>query len=978
MRVDGKGLINRDRKVRFQFNSVGYSGFEGDTVASALLACGERLMARSFKYHRPRGVMTAGSEEPNALVTTGRGAAAEPNVRATVQEVFDGLDVRSQNAWPSLKLDLMEINDLAAPFLGAGFYYKTFMWPRGFWERVYEPVIRRAAGLGGLSGAHNPDRYEKAWAFCDLLVIGAGPAGLMAALTAGRAGADVILADEDSLPGGRLNAETHRIDGIAGCDWAASVSAELRDMDNVRVMTRTTVTGAYDQGTYGALERVSSHLAAPAAGAPRETFWRIVARRSVLASGALERPVAFENNDRPGIMTAGAVRAYLNRWGVLAGQRFVVFGNNDDAHRTAQDLTAAGAEVAALVDSRTDARVASADYPVYTGAVVTGAAGRMGLKSVTISGNGLSRTIDADCLAMSGGWNPTLHLTCHMNGRPKWSEEIAAFVPTSGSVPGLLTAGACHGDFSTSECLRGGARAARTALAELGLKTSAPDVPVADDTPYAISPLWAVPSKGRAWLDFQNDVTVKDVRQAAAENFRSVEHMKRYTTQGMAPDQGKNSNVGALAVLADATGRGIPETGTTTFRPPYVPVSIAALGAGAQGEGFAPRRFTTSHDASVGMGAPMIEAGLWYRPSYFPCAGETTWRQSCDREVGFVRGAVGVCDVSTLGKIDLQGSGAAELLDFVYTNTFSTLKEGRVRYGLMLREDGHVMDDGTTARLGPDHYVMTTTTAAAGNVMRHLEFVHQVLRPDLDVRFTSVTEQWAQFAVAGPRSRDLLNGVLDTAIDNENWPFMSCGGVSVCGVPGRLFRISFSGEHAYEVAVPSRWGESLFRLLTERAEAIGGGAYGMEALNVLRIEKGHITHAEIHGRTTAFDIGFARMVSNKKDCIGQTMAAREGLIDPQRQRLVGLRPVNPTGELSAGAHLFSIGTESTRVNDQGYVTSVAFSPTLGHMIGLGFIEGGPERLGETVRLVDGLRGIETEVEICNPVFVDPEGGRVRG
>ncbi|WP_298842647.1 sarcosine oxidase subunit alpha family protein [uncultured Roseobacter sp.] len=978
MRVEGKGLIDRSRSVRFQFDSIGYTGFEGDTVASALLAAGQRVIARSFKYHRPRGVMTAGSEEPNGLVTTGRGAGTEPNVRATVQEIFDGLEVRSQNAWPSLTYDIMELNDLVSPFLGAGFYYKTFMWPRGFWERLYEPVIRRAAGLGGLSGAHNEDRYEKAWAFCDLLVIGSGPAGLMAALTAARAGADVILAEEDSLMGGRLNAETHVLDGMAGSDWAAAVVSELAAMDNVRLMTRTTVTGAYDQGTYGALERVSTHLSAPVSGMPRETFWRIVARRTVLAAGALERPVAFENNDRPGIMNAGAVRAYLNRWGVLAGQRFVVFGNNDDAHRTAHDLVAAGAEVAGLVDSREDASVTSSDFPVYTGAVVTGSSGRMGLTSVTVSGAGMTRTIEADCLAVSGGWNPSVHLTCHMNGRPAWREDIAAFVPSPGAVPGLFTAGACHGDFETTGCLQGGARAAREALKEIGISAKPGDIPSATDAAFAIRPLWAVPGEGRAWLDFQNDVTVKDVRQAAAENFRSVEHMKRYTTQGMAPDQGKNSNIGALAVLADATGRGIPETGTTTYRPPFVPVSIAAMGAGAQGKGFAPERFTTSHSASTGMGAPMIEAGLWYRPSYFPRSGEQTWREACDREVGFVRSAVGVCDVSTLGKIDIQGPGAAALLDFVYANTFSTLREGRVRYGLMLREDGHVMDDGTTARLGPEHYVMTTTTAAAGNVMQHLEFVHQVLRPDLNVRMTSVTEQWAQFAVAGPKSRELLNELLDAPLDNDTWPFMSCGPVSLCGVAGRLFRISFSGEHAYEIAVPARYGDSLFRTLVDGAERSGGGAYGMEALNVLRIEKGHITHSEIHGRTTAFDIGFARMVSAKKDCIGQTMAAREGLVDPGRQRLVGLRPVSRTGEMTAGAHLFNSGTPTTRVHDQGYVTSVAFSPTLGHMIGLGFIARGPERVGETVRLVDGLRNIETDVEICDPVFVDPEGGRLRG
>jgi sarcosine oxidase subunit alpha len=977
MRVDGKGLIDRSKPVSFSFDGKTYSGFAGDTLASALLANDIKLVARSFKYHRPRGILTAGSEEPNALMTIGTGAAREPNVRATVQEIYPGLEARSQNNWPSLEFDLMSVNDLAAPFLGAGFYYKTFMWPRAFWEKLYEPVIRRAAGLGALSGENNPDKYERAYAFCDLLVIGAGPTGLMAALVAARAGADVILADEDARMGGRLNAETYAVDGMAGPDWVQEVVAELAGMDNVRLMPRTTVTGAYDQGTYAALERVSHHVANRAPGAPLETFWRIAAKQSVLAAGALERPVAFQNNDRPGIMTAGAVRAYLNRWGVSPGRSVTVFGNNDDAHRTAQDLVAAGVHVAALIDSRADV-ARTGDYPVYAGAQVCGSGGRKALESITVRTARGEEKITTDCLAMSGGWNPSVHLTCHMNGRPTWREDIAAFVPTPGAIPGMVTAGACNGDFSTAACLAAGVEAAQSALKALGLKTAKTEAPVADDTPYALSPLWAVEGKGRAWLDFQNDVSVKDVKQAATENFRSVEHMKRYTTQGMATDQGKNSNVAALAVLADATGRGIPQTGTTTFRPPYAPVAIAAMGAGAQGKGFAPQRFTTSHAASIERGAPMIEVGMWYRPSYFPAQGETTWRQSCDREVNAVREAVGVCDVSTLGKIDIQGPDAPAFLDFVYTNMFSTLKVGRTRYGLMLREDGYVMDDGTTARLGEHHYVMTTTTAAAGQVMRHLDFVHQALCPDLDVSFISVTEQWAQFAIAGPKSRALLNDMLDEAITDDNWPFMACGPVTLSGVQGRLFRISFSGEHAYELAVPARFGDSLFRLLVARAEALGGCAYGMEALNVLRIEKGFITHAEIHGRTTAFDIGMERMVSAKKDCIGKTMSQRDGLTEDSRERLVGLKPVGAVKQLTAGAHLFNETDDAVRVNDQGYITSVAFSPTLQSYLGLGFLKNGPDRHGEIVRMVDHLRGIETLCEVCHPVFFDPEGGKVRG
>ena len=742
-------------------------------------------------------------------------------------------------------------------------------------------------------------------------------------------------------------------------------------------MTRTTVTGAYDGGTFGALERVNTHTGRRRDGAPFETFWRIVAKRSILAAGALERPVAFRNNDRPGIMTASAVRSYLNRWGVAPGRNVVVFGNNDDAHRTAHDLRAAGVHIAALVDSRHDAEV-SGDFPVFKGAEVCGASGRKGLESVTIRTQSGTEKIATECLAMSGGWNPSVHLTCHMNGRPEWREDIASFVPREGAIPGMVTAGACNGTFSTHGALAEGQARAAEVIEALGKRASKSDLPEAEDRPVRLSPLWAVGGTGRAWLDFQNDVTVKDVKQAATENFRSVEHMKRYTTQGMATDQGKNSNVAALAVLADATGRSIAETGVTTFRPPFVPTSIAAMGAGAEDQGFKPQRYLTSHKASLARGAANIEVGLWYRASYFAKDGESTWRQSCDREVTMVRKAVGVCDVSTLGKIDIQGPDAAELLDLAYTNLFSTLKLGRVRYGLMLREDGFVMDDGTTARLGENHYVMTTTTAAAGQVMAHLEYLTQVVRPDLDVRFTSVTDQWAQFSVAGPKARDLIDALVDEDVNSETFPFMACGAITVSGVAGRLFRISFSGEHAYEIAVPARYGDALYRLLLDRAEPLGGGPYGMEALNVLRIEKGFITHAEINGTVTAFDLGMQGLVSKKKSCWGKALSERDGLMDDDRMRLVGLKPVGAMQALSAGAHLFDPDATVERVNDLGYVTSVGFSPTLGHMIGLAMLSGGPDRMGDTIRLVDHTRGIDTLCEVVNPVFFDPEGGRVRG
>ena len=970
-RLSTGGLIDRRTTVRFKFDGLPFNGYAGDTLASALLGNGVGVVGRSFKYHRPRGVLTAGSEEPNALVEVLDGAQQTPNVRATVQEIFPGLAAQAQNCWPSRKLDLMAVNDLLSPFLSAGFYYKTFMSPRALWERLYEPLIRRAAGLGRLSGQHDDSRYEKAFAFCDVLVIGAGPTGLMAALVAAQAGADVILADEGAAPGGRLLSDRGEIDGMPGDAWAAQTLGTLAQMPNVRLMPRTTVVGAYDHGTYAALERVALHVANPGT-APREAFWRIVAKRTILAAGALERGIAFCNNDRPGVMMASAGRTYVNRYGVAPGQSVALFGGTDSARQTARDLVAAGVSVAALIDPRDDAP-ADEPFRVIRGGVVTDTRGRMGLRRVQVRQGSTEFGLEADCLLVSGGWNPSVHLTCHMNGRPVWDDAIAGFVPRPGAVAGLEAAGAAAGRFSTSRCLADGLRAAHAALADLGRKAPDTPAPRAEDGAYALAPLWQVPGKGRAWLDFANDVTVKDVALAAQEGFRSVEHMKRYTTQGMAPDQGKSSNVAALAVLADATGQTIPGTGTTTFRPPYTPVSIAAMGSGGRAEGFAPQRFLTSDSATRERAAPMIEAGLWYRPSHFPRPDETGWEIACDREVRMVRSCVGVCDVSTLGKIDIQGADAARFLDFVYTNTFSTLPVGKVRYGLMLREDGHVMDDGTTARLGAQHYVMTTTTAGAGQVMRHLDFVAQAHCPRWDVRMVSVTEHWAQFAVAGPRARDLLRSVLD---DMPDLPFMGCAEVALYGIKGRLFRISFSGELGFELAVPARFGESLFRDLLARAETLGGGPYGMEALNVLRLEKGLITHAEIHGRTTAFDIGMARMVSPKKDCIGKAAAARPGMLGPEREQLVGLRPVQPGQRLTAGAHLFTPGEEVTRANDQGYVTSVGPSPDLG-WIGLGFLKNGRARVGEMVRLVDHLRGLDLLCEVCDPVFLDPAGEKLR-
>jgi methylglutamate dehydrogenase subunit C len=972
------GRIDRTAPVSFDFDGLILQGFKGDTLASALLANDVRLVGRSFKYHRPRGILTAGSEEPNALMQVGVGDQTTPNVRATTLEIYDGLAAASQNRYPSLKFDLLGFNDLLSPFLSAGFYYKTFMWPKSFWEKLYEPVIRRAAGLGALSGKADTALYDKAFAHCDLLIIGAGPAGLMAALSAGRGGADVILADEDFLFGGRLNSEQIEIDRMPGADWVEVSIAELSSMENVRLMPRTTVTGAYDGGMYGALERVSHHLASSPKNLPLETFWRISARHAILAGGAIERPIAFPNNDRPGIMMASAVRSYANRFAVSPGKSISVFTNNDDGHRTARDFAALGISIDAVIDTRPDVTL-KADYPMLSGAQVIDTKGRTGLSEITVRTAAGIQKIKTGSLALSGGWNPSVHLTCHLNARPVWREDISAFVPAENAVPGMRVAGAANGEFSTHAALKSGLEAANSVLAEIGKKSINVKLPVSEDGPSAISPFWHVEGvKGRAWLDMQNDVTTKDIVLAHQENFRSVEHMKRYTTLGMATDQGKTSNIGAMAIMADLTGRSIPETGTTTFRPPYSPVAMGALGAHGSGKAYMPDRLLPSDKLAREMGATMYELGLWHRPGLFPIAGETNWRQTCDREMQTVRTTVGVTDVTPLGKIDIQGKDAAQFLDRIYANTFSTLKVGKVRYGIMLREDGMVMDDGTTARFGETHYVLTTTGGAAADVMRHLEFCSQVLWPDLDVQLCSVTDQWAQFSIAGPKARELVNQFCQDEITNENFPYMSCGEIRIGQVAARLFRISFSGEQGYEIAVPARYGDSLARELGKHAQALGGGWYGLEALNVLRIEKGLLTHAEISGRVIADDLGLGKMVSAKKDCIGKVMSQRPAMLAEDREQLVALKPITDIKQLSAGAYLFNKGDEMNLANNQGYLTSHGYSPTLGHLIALAFLKNGRARLGEQIVIRDHLRDIEAVCEVCPLVHLDLEGEKLRG
>ncbi|MFZ1470504.1 MAG: sarcosine oxidase subunit alpha family protein [Paracoccaceae bacterium] len=977
-RIPG-GQIDRSRTIRFTFDGATFDGHPGDTLASALLANGVRLMGRSFKYHRPRGPLSAGSEEPNALVHLRSGARQEPNTRATVAELFDGLVATSQNAWPSVKFDALAINDRLNTFLTAGFYYKTFMWPAAFWEKVYEPIIRRAAGLGQLTRQEDPDEYDKGFLHCDLLVIGAGPSGLSAALTAGRAGARVILADEDFRMGGRLNMETLSIGDAAGADWAAATVAELATLPNVRLMPRTTIMGAFDHGIYGAVERVSDHLPVPLSGKPRQTLWRIYSARAILAAGAIERPIAFENNDRPGIMMAGSMRAYANRWGVTVGDRVAVFTNNEDGVQTARDLKAKGVDVVAVIDARQDGELLPGIRHLK-GAEVTDSSGRLGLKSITVrQANGQTETLRVTALGVSGGWNPNVNMTSHHRSRPVWEESLQSFIPGTDVPPGLTVAGAASGAMSTHAALTGGQAQAIAALAELGMTAKTDTLPKAEDAPVSITPKWYVTGgKGRAWIDPQNDVTVKDVKLAHKENFSSVEHLKRYTTLGMATDQGKTGNVIGLAVMAGLTGQTIPETGTTIYRPPYTPVAMGTLAGRSRGKDFKPFRLTPSHKWATEQGAVFVEVGMWLRAQWFPRPGETHWRQSVDREVLATRKSVGICDVTTLGKIDIQGTDAGEFLNRVYCNAFASLAVGKCRYGLMLREDGMVFDDGTTARLAEHEYVMTTTTANAVTVFRHLEYCRQVLWPDMDVQLISTTEAWAQFSVAGPNARKLLEKVVDQDISDAAFPYMGNGNITVSGTRARLFRISFSGELAYEIAVPTRYGDAMVRRLMEAGQEFDAIVYGTEALGVMRVEKGHVAGNELNGQSTALNMGLGKMVSKKKDSIGMVLSQREGMIDPNGYRIVGVRPVDPKGQLTAGSHFLEIGAEAVIANDGGWLTSKVYSPHLGCDIALGYLKAGDQKIGQRMRAVNLLAKTETEVEIVSPHFFDPEGERLRG
>jgi sarcosine oxidase subunit alpha len=987
----GGRLIDRGAAREFTFNGRRLKGFAGDTLASALLGSGQTLVGRSFKYHRPRGVVASGAEEPNALINLGRGERLEPNARATQAELFDGLHAESQNHWPSLEYDIGILNNVVARFLPAGFYYKTFIHPRPFWKHVFEPFIRQSAGLGRAPRDPDPDRYEQIYARCDVLVAGGGVAGLQAALAAARAGRRVILLEQAAHWGGRAPVDGIAIDGQPAADWVEATVAALSAMDNVRLRTRATVAGVHDHGYVLAEERLTDHD--PAQAGPRRRLWRIRAGHVIAATGAIERPLAFAGNDIPGVMLASAVRDYVVNWAVSPGDRTVVVTSNDDAYRTALVLREAGLAVPAIVDARPAATGALADRARAAGirviaghgiARVRGGRGVTGVALCLQAGEGaVVEEIACDAVAMSGGWSPVVHLWSHCGGRLVWDEARACFrpdplrPPTGADGRAMVTcAGAANGEFSAAECLED-AQAAAAAVA--GATGAVPAVRAEPEQPA--EPVWCMPQgagvalRAKMWLDFQNDVKVSDVQLAAREGYQSVEHAKRYTTLGMATDQGKLSNINGLAVLAEAVNLPIPQVGTTTFRPPYVPVTIGALAGEARGPLFQPLRRTPIHDWHEAHGAHWEPVGLWRRPYCYPMAGETH-ADAVAREVNNTRQAVGLLDASTLGKILVKGPDAGRFLDMLYTGVMSTLPVGKCRYGLMCNEQGFLSDDGVVARLSEDSWLCHTTSGGADRIHGWMEDWLQCEWWDWKVYTANLTEQFAQIAVVGPKARMLLERLGGMELGREALPFMEWREGRIAGIPARVFRISFSGELSYEIAVPAAQGRALWDRLVAEGAALGAMPYGTEALHVMRAEKGFIMIGdETDGTVTPRDLNLDWAISKKKpDFLGKRGMERPYLSRADRWRLVGLETLDgsvlPDGAYAAAPGLNANGQRNT----EGRVTSTYYSPTLKRGIAMGLVAHGPERMGETVTFV-AVDGREIKARIVDPVAYDKAGER---
>jgi sarcosine oxidase, subunit alpha len=994
-RLAGVGSIDRSRPLVFTFDGLDYLGYAGDTLASALIANGVHLVGRSFKYHRPRGILSAGAEEPNALVSVTRGPGRlTPNLRATQIELYDGLKAWSQNRWPSLKFDLGAVNDLFSPLFGAGFYYKAFMGPNLFgknwaWTRVYEPMIRRAAGLGVAPREPDPDRYQRTFDHCDVLVVGGGPAGLAAALAASQRDARVVVCDENPALGGSLLAEAEgEIDGKSARAWLEDTLAALRSAPNVRLMTRTQAFGYYAQNFVGLNERIAEAELIGDPDLPRERLWQMRAREVVLATGAIERPLVFPNNDRPAVMLADSARRYCLQFGAKVGDRVVVATTHDSAYRAALDLKKAGVNVELIVDLRPEAKgtlmdaARAAGVEVIAGAAILGVDGRLRVNAVRVRHMGKDRTVACDALLMSGGWTPSVHLFSQSRGKLVFDEPLQLFKPGA-SAQRERSAGACNAAFDLAAALAEGDAAGRDAATAAGFTAPAARTYAVNDGLPAYGAASAAPPihadrRAKALVDFQNDVCAKDVSLAVQEGMRSIEHIKRYTTTGMATDQGKLSNMNALVIAAVALAKPIPEVGLTTFRPPYTPVTFGAFAGPARGEMFDPIRRTPIHEWAEENGAAFEDVGQWKRAWYFPQAREST-HDAVARECRTTRACVGLFDASTLGKIEVVGPDAATFLERMYANAFQKLEVGRCRYGLMLSEAGFLMDDGVIARLKPDRFHVTTTTGGAPRVLAHMEDYLQTEFTDLRVWLTSATEQWATIAVQGPRARECVAPLVEGVdLGGGAMPHMSVRDVRVCDVPARLMRVSFTGELGYEINVPSRFGRAVWEAVWREVQKHGGCVYGTEAMHVMRAEKGYvIVGQETDGTVTLADLGLDWAIGRtKKDFVGKRSLTRPDMLMDNRKQLVGLLTDNTAIQLEEGAQVTESASPPIGSSALGHVTSSYRSEAVGRPIALALVAAGRSRMSE--KLYVPMPGGAVSVTVVSPVFYDKEGARLNG